>query len=179
MEHHEFAPWSFCWPSGLVATAAAARLCRAPLPSQLRLMAQPTVQSNARAMGPLLAEYFDHMFFEGAQPRKGTKTLAAALWKSPALGRVDKRSLPEARRALQGWRRLAPPHARLPMVCGSGRQAGCSFTGVNCSPSRDSNKVNFDCPSQARKEVLFDAADRSYRTVPCMPKPLRGTGCHR
>ena len=57
-------------------------------------------------MGPLLAEYFDHLFFSGAELHEATRTLAAVLWKLPALGRGDKRSLPEARQALQGSKRL-------------------------------------------------------------------------
>eukprot|EP00969_Alexandrium_andersonii_P345783 15284157-Alexandrium_andersonii.AAC.1 len=41
--------------------------------------------------------------------------LAAVLHHRPALGKESKSSLPLSRQALQGWRKVNPSHARLPL----------------------------------------------------------------
>ena len=66
-------------------------------------------------MGPLLAEYLDELFFQGEQLATGTKVLVAVLLEWPHLGRGARSSLPQARQALQGWLKLNPHRARLPI----------------------------------------------------------------
>ena len=70
---------------------------------------------DAQAMGWLLAEFLDELFFQGEQLAVGTKMLAAILHEWPRLGRGVRNSLPLARQALQGWKRLNPSRARLPL----------------------------------------------------------------
>jgi hypothetical protein len=62
-----------------------------------------------------LAGYLEHLFLEGEQLHVGTMTLAAVLDAFPGLGRGSKTALPVSRQALQGWKKLGPPKARLPL----------------------------------------------------------------
>ena len=67
------------------------------------------------SMDGLLVEYLDEQFWEGEELHEGTSTLAAILHTWPELGRGDRGSLPRSRQALQGWSKLGPSRARLPL----------------------------------------------------------------
>ena len=63
----------------------------------------------------MLLEFFDHLFLSGAPLDAGTKLLAAVGHRWPALHHSARTGqLARARRALQGWNRLAPLPTRLP-----------------------------------------------------------------
>ena len=81
----------------------------------LEWLAGPAPHQDATRMSKLLAAYFNELYFEGALVYEGTQTLAAILHRWPSLGRGNRTALPEARQALQGWSKLSPPHARLPL----------------------------------------------------------------
>jgi hypothetical protein len=63
-----------------------------------------------------LLEIFDHLFLDGKPLDAGTKLLAAVGHHWPRLHRSGNSGLlPRARRALQGWNRVAPLPTRLPL----------------------------------------------------------------
>ena len=63
-----------------------------------------------------LLEFFDHLFMEEEPLDQGTKTLAAVGHHRPRYHRSGRTGLlPRARRALQGWQRIAPLPTRLPL----------------------------------------------------------------
>ena len=62
-----------------------------------------------------LIDFFDHRFMEGAGLDEGQKLLAAVCHFQPRFSRFGGSFLPRAHRALKGWRRLAPQHARTPL----------------------------------------------------------------
>ena len=62
-----------------------------------------------------LAHFLDYLFFEGEGAETGEYTLAAVLHQWPSLNAQGKKSLPKARQALKGWRKVTPTKARLPM----------------------------------------------------------------
>ena len=63
-----------------------------------------------------LLEFYDHLFMEEEPLDQGTKTLAAVGHHRPRFHRSSRTGLlPRARRALQGWQRIAPLPTRLPL----------------------------------------------------------------
>ena len=63
-----------------------------------------------------LLEFYDHLFMEEEPLDQGTKTLAAVGHHRPRYHRSCRTGLlPRARRALQGWQRIAPLPTRLPL----------------------------------------------------------------
>jgi len=63
-----------------------------------------------------LLEFFDSAYLSGKPLDHGTKLLAAVGWHWPRLHRCTRSGkLPRARRALQGWGRVAPLLTRLPL----------------------------------------------------------------
>ena len=67
------------------------------------------------AMDEELCAFVEDMFWDGEELGMGTLALAATLHFHPALGRGVRGRLPETRQALQGWKRLGPSRARLPL----------------------------------------------------------------
>jgi len=70
---------------------------------------------DPQQMSALLGEYLDTLFFGGEQLTMATRVFAAVLFQWPHLGRGVRNSLPLARQALQGWKKLNPGRARLPI----------------------------------------------------------------
>ncbi|CAK0889909.1 unnamed protein product [Prorocentrum cordatum] len=62
----------------------------------------------------MLVRYFERDCFLGEQAHRGAKLLAALMHAEPRFGRRGSRRVPRARRALKGWRRLAPGRSRWP-----------------------------------------------------------------
>ena len=61
-----------------------------------------------------LVQLFTTLFFEGWEANRGEKTLAAVMMHLPRFGNQGDLKLPRARKALAGWRKLAPQRARTP-----------------------------------------------------------------
>ena len=71
--------------------------------------------TSPRHTDQILARYMDFLFFEGEEYTKGQYTLAATVHRWPSLGEAGKKSLPLARQALKGWKKLCPGKTRLPL----------------------------------------------------------------
>ena len=65
-------------------------------------------------MDASLVAFFDYQYFEGEHSSLGQQTLASVTHFRPEWGRQHGVRLAQARQALRGWRRLAPPRSRLP-----------------------------------------------------------------
>ena len=63
----------------------------------------------------MLLEYLDMFFLDGATIEEAQKAIAAWQWYQPHVGPRANEPLPRVSRALQGWRKLAPPVTRPPM----------------------------------------------------------------
>ena len=63
-----------------------------------------------------LCEYSDHMFLNGESNSSGQKLKAALEFCRPESVRKGELHLPRFKRALKGWRRMAPTQTRLPMI---------------------------------------------------------------
>ena len=61
-----------------------------------------------------LVAFFSDIFFEGWEPSKGEHTLAAVMANLPRFRTAGDLTLPRAKRALVGWRRLSPQRSRTP-----------------------------------------------------------------
>ena len=73
----------------------------------------------------LVEEYMEHLYFEGATSGEGSTTLAALEYFDPSLSDA----LPLTRRALRGFRRLAPGGSRAPLpFVGLMILVGCAMT---------------------------------------------------
>ena len=64
---------------------------------------------------PLLAEFLDEMYLDGAHVSLGQRMLAAVLFHLSALSRAGGSRMPRSRRSLKGWQRLAPAGSRIGM----------------------------------------------------------------
>ena len=71
--------------------------------------------NSPEQMDASLVLYLEEMFFEGEELHRGTTMLAALLHKWPEMGRGIRTSLPRSRQSLQGWKRMGPSRARLPL----------------------------------------------------------------
>ena len=78
-----------------------------------------------------LLEYFDTLFMNGDSLDAGTKALAAVGHRSPEYYRSGRTGLlPRARRALQGWHRVAPLPTRLPIPWPGLSACACMLLGL-------------------------------------------------
>eukprot|EP00973_Karenia_brevis_P040420 5585982-Karenia_brevis.AAC.1 len=57
----------------------------------------------------------EYQYFEGHKAEKGEKLIAAILFCAPWLGALKTMALPRARRALKGFRKMAPNSSRFPL----------------------------------------------------------------
>ena len=71
--------------------------------------------TRSKTLDRCLAEYFDHLFFEGHNHEKGDKVLAGVVYQRPKLQAGKAGDFPEAKAALKGFRRLAHGASRLPL----------------------------------------------------------------
>eukprot|EP00439_Symbiodinium_sp_Y106_P085585 s532_g29.t1 len=63
-----------------------------------------------------LLEYCDFLYLDGEDSNFGQKLQAALEYERPEAAREGKLRLPRFRRALKGWRKLAPAQSRLPIL---------------------------------------------------------------
>jgi len=69
-----------------------------------------------------LVKFFEELYIGGEMATTGNKVLAALLHREPSFSKLGDRKIPEAWRALVGWRKLTPGRSRVPhplrMWCG-------------------------------------------------------------
>ncbi|CAK0904966.1 unnamed protein product [Prorocentrum cordatum] len=71
--------------------------------------------SSRAALDETLVEYLDCLYFDGYNHERGDKLLSGLAFKGPKFRRGGELDLARARAALQGFRRLAPGQARMPL----------------------------------------------------------------
>ena len=72
--------------------------------------------AKEKGLDEVLCEYADALYMEGEDCNCGQKLLAALELEMPEWHREGVLKLPRFRRALKGWRKLAPPQTRLPLL---------------------------------------------------------------
>ena len=73
-----------------------------------------TIRSE-ESLDAALCEYAEHLFLDGEDSHYGQKLQAALEYDRPEFSREGRLALPRFKRALKGWRKLAPTQTRLPM----------------------------------------------------------------
>ena len=68
-----------------------------------------------RQLDAALCDYADHQYLNGESSTSGQKLQAALEFVRPEAAREGRLVLPRFRKALKGWRRMAPTQTRLPM----------------------------------------------------------------
>ena len=63
-----------------------------------------------------LRDYADELFLDGEDSHVGSKLQAALEFERPQAARVGTLHLPRFKRALKGWRKLAPQQVRMPLM---------------------------------------------------------------
>ena len=71
---------------------------------------------DSDVVDPLLVMYLEDLFFQGNMPNRGDYVVASVMFNYPRLSKGTRSSLPQAWRALKGWRKVSPPRSRLPEV---------------------------------------------------------------
>lgn len=69
---------------------------------------------NENLLDAALCEYAEHLYLDGEDSHYGQKLRAALEFDRPEFSREGGLALPRFKRALKGWRRLAPTQTRLP-----------------------------------------------------------------
>ncbi|CAE7886307.1 unnamed protein product, partial [Symbiodinium necroappetens] len=72
--------------------------------------------ADTKALDAALCDWADILYLNGEGCNYGDKLLAALEFERPEFAREGKVHLPRYRRALKGWRRMAPTQTRLPMI---------------------------------------------------------------
>ena len=71
-------------------------------------------RAESEELDAALVLHLETLFFEGWDPSRGVRLMAAVLHFQPKFGRGGERALPRGWRSLRGWRRLCPPRSRAP-----------------------------------------------------------------
>ncbi|CAE7038510.1 unnamed protein product [Symbiodinium sp. CCMP2592] len=72
--------------------------------------------ADTSALDAALCDWADILYLNGEGSNYGDKLLASLEFERPEFAREGKVNLPRFRRALKGWRRMAPTQTRLPMI---------------------------------------------------------------
>ena len=115
--------------------------------------------SQEKRLDEALCEFVDHLFLDGEDVNYGQKLQAALEYERPEFSRHGRLALPRFRRALKGWRRLAPTQTRLPMLEFLKSAVSGIFLEEGHREEALYNEVTFSCYTRPGETVRIQAAD--------------------